>query len=229
MLVRDQQKTCYITSNPIEQGGTKKRRSAPYTVVTHRGKNLAEMSVSAGYPYKDKSTVDISVDVQPKHEFFTSSKTPQIAWARDAEADKKIVEDMLKGTRMTVAGQGQGKIASTDTYDLQGFPQAYKRMQELCKEDKPQEAKKKKDTQGKDAKKTDIASKDTKKTDTSSKKPQTKDPKKTDTASKDLRAKESKTAQGKDSKPQSSQTQSSKSKDEKPRDSKPRDSRVREQ
>jgi invasion protein IalB len=127
-LVREQQKICYVTSSPVH-----KRRGTPYVVVTSRGKNPAEISVSAGYPYKSKSTVDLRIDAQPPHALFTTSKTPQIAWARDAAEDKQVVKEMLKGVTMTVTGQAQTQASSTDTYALHGFSRAYKRMQELCK------------------------------------------------------------------------------------------------
>jgi len=143
-LVREKQKICYAISSPVEKTGTYKRRGAPYVVVTYRENNPAEVGVYAGYPYKAKSTVDITIDTQPQHAFFTTTKTPQIAWAQNTDEDKKIIEDMLKGSKMTVTGQAQTNASSTDTYALQGFSQAYKRMQDLCKasktraqEDKP--------------------------------------------------------------------------------------------
>ena len=132
-LVREKQKICYVTSSPVEKTGTYKHRGAPYVVVTYREKNPAEVSAAAGYPYKPKSSVDITIDTQPKHAFFTTPKTPQIAWARDAAEDKKVVEEMLTGVKMTVTAQAQTTTSSTDTYDLHGFPPAYKRMQALCK------------------------------------------------------------------------------------------------
>jgi len=132
-LVREKQKICYAISSPVEKTGTYKRRGAPYVVVTYRENDLAEVGVYAGYPYKAKSTVDITIDTQPKHAFFTTTKTPQIAWARDAAEDKKIVEEMRKGGKMAVTAQAQTKTSSTDTYDLQGFTPAYTRMQALCK------------------------------------------------------------------------------------------------
>lgn len=135
-LAREQQKTCYITSSPVEKTGTYKHRGAPYVVVTYRGKPPAEVSATAGYPYKPKSTVDITIDTHPKHAFFTTTKTPQIAWAWDAAEDKKVVEEMLTGVKMTVTAQAHTKTSSMDTYDLHGFPQAYHRMQALCKADK---------------------------------------------------------------------------------------------
>lgn len=152
-LTRGSQKTCYITGSPTAQTGAKRRGDIPYVVVTHRGKNLAEVSVSAGYTYKEKSTAEIVIDAKPPHAFFTSPKTPKIAWARDTAEDKAVVGDMLQGGKVTVAGTGAGKMTSKDTYDLQGFPQAYARMQELCTEEsKSSKATAKKDPKAPDPK-----------------------------------------------------------------------------
>jgi hypothetical protein len=40
-LVRDAQQVCYVTSSPVQQTGTYKRRATPYVVVTYREKNPA--------------------------------------------------------------------------------------------------------------------------------------------------------------------------------------------
>lgn len=133
-IARGSQKTCYVTGTPSAKTGAGQRGDIPYIVVTHRGKNLAEVSVSAGYAYRDKSTAQITVD-KASHAFFTSAKTPKIAWARDAAEDKAVVGAMLQGSKMSVAGTGAGKVTSKDTYELQGFAPAYARMQELCSED----------------------------------------------------------------------------------------------
>jgi hypothetical protein len=160
-LTRDKQKLCYITGSPATKTGTPKRPDMPYVVVAHRGANASEVSVSAGYAYKNESTAAITVDAKPAREFFTSTKTPKIAWARDATEDKGVVEDMLQGKKMTVAGTGQGKTSSQDTYDLQGFAQAYTRMQELCTEGKqsPQAVRAKQGTQAAGQKDTKAAGK----------------------------------------------------------------------
>ena len=77
--------------------------------------------------------IGVILSCAPEHAFFTTAKTPQIAWARDAAEDKNIVEEMLTGVKITVTAQAHTKTFSTDTYDLHGFPPAYTRMQALCK------------------------------------------------------------------------------------------------
>ncbi len=133
---RAKQQGCYITGSPTTRTGLSKRPDIPYLIVAHRGANLVEVSVSAGYPYQDQSTVILTVDAKPSRSFFTSAKTPKIAWARNAADDKGTLDEMLQGGKITVAGKGQGKITSKDTYDLQGFKDAYARMQERCTETK---------------------------------------------------------------------------------------------
>ncbi|MGE3537991.1 MAG: invasion associated locus B family protein [Candidatus Tectimicrobiota bacterium] len=131
-LQRDGQKTCYLSSSPTDRTGSAKRRSEPYFLVTYRDKQTSEISVSAGYAYLPKSSVALAIDSKRKYALFTSDKTPEIAWARDAAEDRSIVEAMSKGGKATVAASGPKKAASTDTYVLAGFAEAHTRMQELC-------------------------------------------------------------------------------------------------
>lgn len=131
-LSRDGQKLCYLSRSPTDKTGSAKRRGDPYLLVTYRDKQTSEVSVSAGYAYRPKSTVALAIDAKSKFALFTSEKTPEIAWAKDAIEDRRIVEAMSKGDKVSVAAQGQKKAASTDTYPLAGFPEAYQRMQELC-------------------------------------------------------------------------------------------------
>jgi len=39
-----------------------------------------------------KIFLDKHLDTQPQYAFFTTTKTPQIAWAQNTDEDKKIVE-----------------------------------------------------------------------------------------------------------------------------------------
>ncbi len=123
---------CYIASSPIRQTGNYKKRGAPYVLVTHRKKNVDEMSVSSGYPYKKKSTVELTLG-KKKYTLFTTTEVPDIAWAKDPKEDGKIVQDMKKAGTMTIKGHSRAKSHSVDTYSLKGFSSAYNRMKTLCK------------------------------------------------------------------------------------------------
>lgn len=125
-------KLCYIASAPLKKTGNYKKRGEPYVMVTHRGKNMDEVSVSSGFPYKEKSSVEFTVE-KKKYRFFTSPDIPDVAWASDSKEDKKIIQDMKKGNTLAVKGHSRSKTYSLDTYSLKGFAKAYERMKNLCK------------------------------------------------------------------------------------------------
>lgn len=127
------EKVCYATSTPTKETGTFKQRGEPYVLVTARNGGAVEISISSGYPYKENSLVEVSVDKKQTFKLFTTSETPQIAWARSGEDDKKIAGAFKKGGNITIKGTSQKGTSSTDSYSLSGFGTAYGRIMELCK------------------------------------------------------------------------------------------------
>jgi invasion protein IalB len=124
------QKTCYIASAPTKKDGNTQTRDEPYMLVTSRSAAVDEVSVSSGYPYKEKSEVDIKVDKNRATKFFSKDS---LAWAYTEDADKEMVRQMRKGSKMLVSGTSEKGTKSSDTYSLSGFGNAYDRMKELCK------------------------------------------------------------------------------------------------
>jgi invasion protein IalB len=55
------------------------------------------------------------------------------AWAPDTATDKKLVEAMKRGDRMTVEGESFRGTKTKDTYSLRGFSGAYKAISAKCK------------------------------------------------------------------------------------------------
>ncbi len=131
-LKQSGEKICYITSSPSSKKGNYKKRSEPYLLVTYRGNGVAEVSVFAGYPYKNKSKVAVTIDKKKKFSLFTASETPKIAWAKDAAQDKKLIRAMKKGSTFLAKAKSKIGSYSQDTYSLSGFTKAYSRMQKLC-------------------------------------------------------------------------------------------------
>lgn len=132
-ITENSKKVCFITSPVESEKGTFKKRSTPYILVTYRGSGTAEVSISSGYNYKKDSFVDVQVDKSEKMGFFTSDKTPKVAWAKDAKADADAVQKMRKGDKITVAGTSTVGSTSTDTYSLKGFGAAYSGLTNGCK------------------------------------------------------------------------------------------------
>jgi hypothetical protein len=121
--------SCYIGSAPVKQSGNYSRRGQPYILVVYRSKDLAEINISSGYPYKKKSDVKVTID-DDAYKLFTEKET---AWAYDSGQDRKMVDAMMQGTRLTVRGTSQIGTWSEDQYSLMGFTAAITRMKSLCK------------------------------------------------------------------------------------------------
>ncbi len=130
----DGRKVCYITSNPTRKTGTYRIRGDVYMIVTYRGAGtVPEVSIDTGFPYKIGSTVSFIIDGRKQFSFFTSAETPQMAWAKDSQADRTVIDAMKRGGRVTTKGTSTRGTTAQDTYSLRGFSAAYDKMVASCK------------------------------------------------------------------------------------------------
>ncbi len=99
-------------------------------MVTHRPaeKIRDEVSFWAGYDFKEESRVEVAIDGRK----FEVVPIEEIAWAPDAESDRKLVEAMKAGNTMVVQGTSQRGTDTKDTYSLSGFTKAYNTISEAC-------------------------------------------------------------------------------------------------
>jgi hypothetical protein len=134
-ILDDSQKTCFLTSSPAKEKGTFKKRSQPYVLVTYHGRGTPEVSISSGYNYDAGSVVDVSIigKEAKKYEFFTSDKTPKVAWAKDSKTDGDVIKSMKSGTDFTAKGISSAGTNSEDTYSLKGFAAAVEGLVKFCK------------------------------------------------------------------------------------------------
>ena len=129
----DGNKVCYITSNPTRKTGTYKIRGDVYMIVTYRGSgSIPEVSIDTGFPYKNGSNVDFVIDGKKQFTFFTSGQTPQMAWAKDSQADRTVIDAMKRGSRVNTKGTSARGTVAQDTYSLKGFSAAYDKMIAAC-------------------------------------------------------------------------------------------------
>ncbi len=129
---------CYIISLPKKEEGKYSRRDDTYTVVTHRRKDntYGQVSVEAGYTYKQGSEVDVKIDRKAFKLFTTfreGSKTRvgSNAWAY-VGGDAELVTAMKAGTKLIVKGTSSRGTLTTDTYSLSGFTAAFKAISKAC-------------------------------------------------------------------------------------------------
>jgi hypothetical protein len=124
-------RVCYLYSEPKKSEGDYTRRGETYVQVANRPAEAVrnEVSVTAGYTYRDGSTVEIIVG-RNHFELFTDRSN---AWAREGNTDQRIVAAMKAGTDMIVKGTSSRGTLTTDTYSLLGFTAAHRAMESACR------------------------------------------------------------------------------------------------
>jgi invasion protein IalB len=123
---------CYIASEPVKKDGNYTRRGPAAALVARFPMDPpnVQVSVQSGYPYKEKSEVEVKIG-DATYTLFTSGEN---AFARNAAEDERLIAAMKRGTQMTVRGTSQKGTWSLDTYSLQGFSAAYQAMLDACKQ-----------------------------------------------------------------------------------------------
>ena len=123
--------TCYMYSQPTKKEGNYKKRGDPHAMVTRRrGSSVVEeVSVTSGYPYKDKSPIKVQIDGRS---FKFGIVQDEHAWADNANEDKATVKAMIRGNRLTVRGTSRKNTYSLDTYSLKGFTKTHKAIVKAC-------------------------------------------------------------------------------------------------
>lgn len=123
-------KVCYMASLPKKEQGDYTTRGQTYMTVVHRpgSKMVGVVRVTAGYSYKQGSTVEVKID-DKAFEFYTHPDTPDAAWVRD---DAAVRQAMIKGRSMVVKGTSSRGTLTTDSYSLSGVTAAYKAISDAC-------------------------------------------------------------------------------------------------
>ncbi len=123
---------CYMVSTPKKDEGMYQKRGDIYAIVTHRPaeKSYNVVNFVAGYNYKQGSKVIVKIGTTTFNNLFTNIDS---AWAPDNQTDKKLVEAMKRGEKMTVEGVSYRSTKTKDTYSLRGFTGAYRAISAKCR------------------------------------------------------------------------------------------------
>ena len=123
-------KACYLVGRPMKVEPDNLKRGDVYVYVTHRPaeKSYNVVSFAAGYPYKDATDAELTVDTH-KFALFTSKES---AWSRDAATDKAVVDAMAKAKQAVLKGTSARGTATTDTYSLDGFASMLAQIDKAC-------------------------------------------------------------------------------------------------
>lgn len=130
MFMENNNKVCYMVSQPQKSEGNYSKRGEVYALVTHRPaeKSKNVFSYIAGYPYKAGSEATMTVNNQ-KFRLFTQDDS---AWAPDEATDNKITDAIKRGSSLVVKGASARGTETTDTFSLNGSGAAYKAISAEC-------------------------------------------------------------------------------------------------
>lgn len=128
--VENDNKVCYMLSRPLKSTPQGVKRGDIYVMVAYRPKSKSKEEVShvAGYPYKDKSTVEALIG----NSKFLLATNNEVAWVPEGGSDDKLISAMRGGSKMVVKGTSSRGTLTVDTYSLQGFTAAYKQIRKSC-------------------------------------------------------------------------------------------------
>jgi len=125
-------RACFITSAPKKSEGDYSKRGEASVIVTHwpGSKRFDEVSIVAGYPYKEDSEVTAKIG-GATYELYTEGDR---AWRYTGADDRKMVQAMRSGSEMVVVGTSARGTVTTDTYSLTGFTAAHLAIGKACGE-----------------------------------------------------------------------------------------------
>lgn len=129
-FMENDNKVCYMVSQPKKSEGNYSKRGDVYVLVTHRPaeKSKNVFSYIAGYAYKSGSVATVTVNNQ-KFNLFTQDDS---AWASDEATDNKITDALKRGSSLVVKGVSARGTETADTFGLSGSTAVYKAISMEC-------------------------------------------------------------------------------------------------
>lgn len=123
-------KICFVAAAPEDKKPAKANRATVLFYISAWPKDgvRSEVSVKLGYQIKAKSPVKVAIGEQ-SFELFGKDER---AFVADATDELKLIEQLKKGSKMTVDGISERGTETSDTYSLAGISQALQQMAGEC-------------------------------------------------------------------------------------------------
>lgn len=130
MFMENNNKVCYMISQPKKTSGNYTKRGDVFALVTHRPaeKSKNVFSYVAGYSYKPGSEATVTVNNQ-NFRLFTQDDS---AWAPDESADNRITDAIKRGNSLVIKGTSARGTETVDTFGLNGSSSAHKAISSEC-------------------------------------------------------------------------------------------------
>ena len=130
VLVEASGNTCFAQSSPVLQAPKANKRDARLFVSFRPGDKITdEISTTSGYEYNKNNKV---IATSGKNKFNFDIKQQGFAWMTSNKNEKKMINVMMKGSRIMVTGFNSKGSQTIDHYSLLGFTKAYKAAKSAC-------------------------------------------------------------------------------------------------
>ena len=130
VLVEASGNTCFAQSSPVLQAPKSNKRDARLFVSFRPGDKITdEISTTSGYEYNKNNKV---IATSGKNKFNFDIKQQGFAWMTSNKNEKKMINAMMKGSRIMVTGFNSKGSQTIDHYSLLGFTKAYKAAKSAC-------------------------------------------------------------------------------------------------
>ena len=130
VLVEASGNTCFAQSSPVLQAPKSNKRDARLFVSFRPGDKITdEISTTSGYEYNKNNKV---IATSGKNKFNFDIKQQGFAWMTSNKNEKKMINVMMKGSRIMVTGFNSKGSQTIDHYSLLGFNKAYKAAKSAC-------------------------------------------------------------------------------------------------
>lgn len=130
VLVEASGNTCFAQSSPVLQAPKSNKRDAKLFVSFRPGDKITdEISTTSGYEYNKNNKV---IATSGKNKFNFDIKQQGFAWMTSNKNEKKMINVMMKGSRIMVTGFNSKGSQTIDHYSLLGFTKAYKAAKSAC-------------------------------------------------------------------------------------------------
>ena len=130
VLVEASGNTCFAQSSPVLQAPKSNKRDARLFISFRPGDKITdEISTTSGYEYNKNNKV---IATSGKNKFNFDIKQQGFAWMTSNKNEKKMINVMMKGSRIMVTGFNSKGSQTIDHYSLLGFTKAYKAAKSAC-------------------------------------------------------------------------------------------------
>ncbi len=123
-------RVCYMSSTPLDMTPKNVNRGDVFMQVVHNTNDNTQnvVNIVAGYTFQENSVV-VAVINNVEFRMFTAGDG---AWNPNPQGDGDMVQAMVRGAELVVAGESIRGTQTTDTYSLLGFTAAHRAITEAC-------------------------------------------------------------------------------------------------